>query len=305
MMTYCYNDVYSWGRELHASIEKHKGSAQMFTHALQVPDEPGVHTFLNITDKERDYVKELNEELGSKQQICQIPSLGEGRLHDERLPQYQLFGPWMPTTWLLTSITEVSRQLNALVYPIVSVSSARAWQNRRLLENPDEAFQDAVLAFSLHGKCLVTGGHQKDYVLWQPVVDRGHGRWAVFMAAKRYAAVTRLLGDGNPSDPQLPIEPIDVLDERIVEVLKYTAAFVREYNLNWVSVEVLAGLDPVRKIASPFVMEVATSWPFAWFRRGGMIFESDNGLDWTSTGLPSSRVFDVLATSILEGRFNA
>ena len=304
MMIYCYNDPFSWGRELHAEIEKRKGAAQMMTHALQVPDDKGTYTFTCMSRKEREYVKALNEELGQKKNIVQIPSLKEGRLYDELVEQYKEFGSWMPSTFLFRSLEQATANINEVPYPIVSTSNTDHKLNRRLLEQPDDALAEAIQVFSENGKPLPGGNVQKDYLFWQPNVNRQKVTWHIFMATKRYAVITEVPSGTNPYDPNTPISTVEVLSHPMTELLKYVYVFCLDHDFKWVSVEVVAGTDVVQQVASPFVLGMSVSWPSWWFERGGMIFETENGTDWKSTGVPAVALWGLMADAILKGEFD-
>lgn len=303
-MIYCYNDPYSWGRDLQAYIERRKGSAQMMTHATQVPDESGTYAFIHQSPKERDYTKDLAEDIARKTNVNLIPNIELCRLHDELIRQFRLYGAWMPTSWLFRSIEESTSFINDLPYPIISTSNQSHVINRHFLESPDDAFEEMNVVFRGEGRPIAGGNKaQKDYVFWQVNAARNEVRWHVFMAAKRYAYILQVPEGFNPYDPATPINTIEIVNEQLIEVLKFVYAFCFEYDLNWAVAEVMAGVDPVRQLATPFIMGVRTSWPNWWIERGGMVFESDNGEAWTSTGVPAVRVLDVMAGAILEGRF--
>ena len=207
----------------------------------------------------------------------------------------------MPSTFLFRSIEEAMSAVNDLPYPIVSYSNSNPDRNKRILEGADSAFMEAATVFKEPGLALPTGSFQQGYVFWQPEVNRQGLTWYVFMAARRYAVVTQVPTGASQATPACHIETVELLTERMVELLRYVYAFVLDNDFKWASVEVVAGEDPVREIASPFICGISASWPFAWFEQGGMVFETTDGSNWQPTGVPAVKIFNLVASAILEG----
>ncbi|GAG05566.1 unnamed protein product, partial [marine sediment metagenome] len=237
-----------------------------------------------------DYVRELAADIGKRNPgIVQIPSLREIKLSGFIVDQWVNFGQWMPSAWLMRSMDEVKEQVNDILFPVVSVSNSG---DRRPIENPTEAFVDATECFNGNGFLLANGKRQTDYVFWQTVLSECAPSWRVWMFANKYAVVVQV---GTPPS----VFPMDVLSESIEEILKYVYAFTIDNNLAWSSVEVVAGADRVREIKSPFIGSVSVNWPQKWFLDGGMIFETTNGHEWESTGIPAVRWYSVVAKELV------
>jgi hypothetical protein len=304
-IVYCFHDMDSWGTELSCELERRKASSQMMSHAVQVTDEKGVVAFLHVSAREQQYVKGLSRELAKKSNICLIPDAHITNLHDDLVQQYVELGQWMPSTYLIRSPEQASEHLSRLPYPIISRSSSAAQRGTRILNDPQEAFDEAFKVFSDTGLALPTGAIQKDYLLWQPAWETQGHIYHVFMLGKKYAVITVVPADLNPANNQNQFQSVDVLDDRFQEVLKYAFTFATDSDFDFVSMEVAPARDRVREIASPFILSVSASWPFAWFERGGMIFESKEGEYWESIGIPAVKIWSVVADWIIAEGKNA
>ncbi len=297
---YCYHDLFQWGPELAAEIQKRKGGAQMMTHAVQVEDEVGTAAFIHVSDRERQYTQELATVLGQKHNVLMVPSAREIALHDDMIAIYAEFGEWMPSTWILQSMEQVQDSINNLPYPILSVTRSKAPRDQRILPDPEQAFNEASAVFGEHGLKLGSGQRQKGYVIWQPTYTISGVRWHVFMLGKRYAVITETSMAVDPTLPGAAFSMIDVLRDHYVDLLQFVRGFVVENDLDWACVEVMATKSDEAGTVVPFVTGYTVSWPMAWFERGGMIFESDCGLPWQSTGIPAVKIWNVVAEWIME-----
>ena len=291
-MIYCYKDQESVGTEVAAWVQKYKGSSQIITHPAHVEGGEGVKVFCYPpTGAEGDYVLELVSEIATRNKwVEQIPSLRVMRLTGKMVDQAMTFGQWMPSGWLFRTMEEVKAGIDELIYPVYSLSNSG---DIRPIENSSEAYTDAVECFKGDGFLLSNGKRQTGYVYFQTVLSEMASSWRVFMFAQKYAIIVQAGSD--------KVFPMDVLSEQLVELLKYVYAFMLDNSFQWGSVEVLAGADRVRGIRSPFIGSISANWPKNWFLEGGMIFETADGLDWKSTGIPAVRWYSVVAKELTHG----
>ena len=296
---YCYHDLFQWGPELAAEIQKRKGSSQMMTHAVQVENEIGTGVFIHVSDRERQYTQELAAEIGKKENVLMVPTAREISLHDDLLAAYGEFGQWMPTTWLLQSLEQVQDCLNDMPYPIVSLTRSKAIRHQRILQDPEQAYAEAVAVFGDEGLLLVGGTSQRGYLIWQPRIQIAELRWNVFMLGKRYAVITQTATGVDPTLPGIAFRVVDVMKPEYASLLDFCRGFVMACDLDWACIEVVA-MPQKPGVVIPFVTGYSVSWPMAWFERGGMIFESDCGLPWQSTGIPAVKMWSVVAGCIME-----
>ena len=292
---YCYHDMLAWGPELAANIQRLNGSAQMMTHAVQVEDEVGTGAFIHVSNRERQYTQELAAEIGEKHNVLMVPSAREIALHDDFNAQYAEFGQWMPTTFVLHSLEHAQQHINDLEYPVISLPTRSVVQNRRVLENPEQAFLEAVHLFGENGLQLADGSTQKGYAIWQPMARHIGVRWQVFMLGKRYAVITEIPTGADPSVPGAEFTMVDTMKAGYTALLDYVHRFVTDNDLDWACVEVLPYESGQDGMSQPFVVGYAVSWPMAWFEFGGMIFESGDGKAWDSTGIPAVKIWNVVA----------
>lgn len=291
-MIYCFNDREQVGAEVAAWIKKYEGSSQIVTHPAQIEGGEGVKFFAYPPQgPEGEYVLSISEEINKQYPGIEIiPSLRVMRLHDKVIDQAMTFGQWMPSGWLFRNMDEVQKKINDVIFPVNSLSNSG---DVRPLENPSEAYVDATECFNGNGFPLANGKRQTNYVYFQTILTDLAPSWRVFLFNLKYAIVCRM-GDGK-------VYPMDVLSEQILELLKYAFAFMLDNNFKWGSVEVLAGSDRVREVRSPFIGSISTSWPKDWFLNGGMIFETSNGYEWESTGIPAIRWYQVVAKELVSG----
>ncbi len=292
---YCYHDMFSWGPELAANVQRLKGSAQMMTHAVQVEDEVGTAAFIHVSDRERQYTQELAAVIGEKHNVLMVPSAREIALHDDMLAQYEEFGHWMPTTWILQSMEQTEAVINDLPYPIVSSTRSKVLKDQRVLADPEQAFTEAGAVFGEQGLQLASGRNQKGYLVWQPTYEISGVRWHVFILGKRYAVITETSMGVDPAQPGAAFQVIDVLKPQHIGLLDFVRGFAEEEHLDWACVEVTATKSEDVGTFVPFVTGYSVSWPMAWFERGGMIFESDCGMPWQSIGIPAVKIWQVVA----------
>ena len=297
---YCYHDMQQWGPELAANIQRLKGSAQMMTHSVQVEDEVGTGAFIHVSDRERQYTQELAVELGKKSNILMVPSAREILLHDDFNAQYTEFGQWMPTTFALQSMEQAQQHINDMEYPVLSLPNKAGLKNRRVLGNPEHAFMDATSVFSEDGLVLADGNRQKGYLIWQPMARHIGVRWHVLMVGKRYAVITETRTGTDPNKPGSEFRMVDTMHEGYPELLQYVHRFVTDNDLDWASVEVVPFLTGEQGMSQPFVVGHSVSWSMAWFERGGMIFESGDGKEWQSIGIPAVKIWNVVAEWMME-----
>ncbi len=301
-IVYCYKDLDTVGNEIAVAVEKLHGSSQVITHQQQVVDDKGSIVFhYPPLGPESDYVRELSVDLAKMKNVRQIPSVREMALHGRIVDQYVTFGQWMPSAWLFRSMDEVKEKINEIEFPVISFSNNG---ERRILKEASDGLIEATDVFKGNGYPLAESGRrQRGYVFWMIELIQQMPSWRVIMFAKKYAIVIRysktLYHHGAEK-----IFPMDVISEQIVELLKYVFAFMLDNSFSWGSVEVLAGADRVRKVASPFISFYSASWPKNWFLDGGMIFETETGEQWKSTGIPAIRWYELVAKCILEGDFD-
>ncbi len=294
-IVYCYKDLDTVGNEIAVAIEKLHGSSQIITHQQQVVDDKGSIVFhYPPPGPESDYVRELSVDLAKMKNVRQVPSVREMALHGRIVDQYVTFGQWMPSAWLFRSMDEVKEKINEIEFPIISLSNNG---EKRILKEASDGLIEAAELFRGKGYPLTElQRRQTGYAFWTIELIQQMPSWRVIMFAKKYAIVIRH-GDGK-------IFPMDVISEQIVELLKYVFAFMLDNSFSWGSVEVLAGGDRVRRVASPFISFYSANWPKDWFLDGGMIFETETGEQWKSTGIPAIRWYELVAKCILEGDFN-
>ncbi len=297
---YCYHDMLSWGPELAAEIQKRKGSSQMMTHAVQVEDEVGTGAFIHVSDRERQYTQELAGVLGKKENVLMVPSAREIALHDDAIAQYAEFGQWMLTTWILQSMEQVEDCINELPYPIVSSTRSKSLRDQRVLSDPEQAFAEAGAVFGEQGLTVRSGQAQKGYLIWQPACEITGIRWHVFVLGKRYAVITETSMGVDPAQPGAEFKMIDVLHDRHVDLLDFARGFAQDNDLDWACIEVTASKSDKAGAVVPFVTGFRVSWPMAWFERGGMIFESKEGMAWKSTGIPAVKIWNVVAEWMMD-----
>lgn len=297
---YCYHDMFSWGPELAAEIQKRKGSSQMMTHAVQVEDEIGTAAFIHVSDRERQYTQELAGVLGKKQNVLMVPSAREIAMHDDLLAQYEDFGQWMPTTWVLRSMEQAKDVIKDLPYPIVSSTSRKAMRDQRVLGDPEQAFAEASSVFGEQGLQMTSGQMQQGYLIWQPTYEISGVRWHVFILGKRYAVITETSMGVDPAQPSSAFKMIDVLSPQHVGLLDFVRGFAEDANLDWACVEVTATKSEQAGTFLPFVTGFSVSWPMAWFERSGMIFKGGRDVPWESTGIPAVKIWMVVSEWIME-----
>lgn len=296
---YCYHDLFSWGTEVSAEVNRLKGSSLMMSHAVQVENDKGVCAFGHVSKKEQAHVKELWSVLGAKQNVYLLPSADEVRIHDDLVQQYVEFGFWMPTTYLFRDKDSAFAHVPQLLFPLISRSSSGAYENMRILHTHGEAMEEVQAAFSDEGIALVNGRVQKDYLFWQPVWETQGHNYHVVMVGQRYAVITVIGAEDNPSQENCGFGTVDAMDARFDELLTFTRLFCEQNDFNFVSVEVAPIKDRVRGEEKPCVLGVSAAWPFKWFHRGGMIFEFKDE-KWQSMGIPAIKIWMVVAKWLME-----
>lgn len=297
---YCYHDMFSWGTEVAANVQRLKGSAQMMTHAVQVEDEVGTAVFIHVSERERQYTQELATLIAQKQNVLMVPSARGIALHDDLFAQYQEFGHWMPTTWILQSMEQAEAVINDLPYPIVSLTRGKALQDQRILADPEQAFNEASAVFGEQGLQMRSGKNQQGYLIWQPTYRLSGVRWHVFILGKRYAVITETSMGVDPAQPGAAFNVIDVLQPQHIGLLDFVRGFAEDENLDWACVEVTGTKSEEAATLVPFISGYSVNWPMAWFERGGMIFQSHCGMPWESTGIPAVKIWNVVAEWMME-----
>lgn len=300
---YCYHDPYRWGEFLTAAVRKRQGSAQMFTHSIQVPDEKSVVAFVHYTETDKNSLR-IRDELLQKVNARIIPSYDEARLFNDRIAQYRFFEGWLPTTWLSETYADALNRINSVTYPVISKTRESAgYRGVRYIADGSGGFSEVNTAFGDKGIPGPDQIVQKDYLLWQAYVTNPGYSWRILMIAQRYAIVTkRYYATAKAEDCE--IEQKETLTDEIRELLKFAYIFCVDNGFKWAGIDIICGMDLHRKLNSPFVTAMTVTWPPWWFDQGGMIFESMNGELWESTGLPAVSIWDVVAQAILEGQFH-
>lgn len=294
-MIYCYNDREQAGAEVAAYIKKNNGSSQVITHPAQVEGGEDVKAFCYLPiSREAAYVLELAETIHKEHpEIEIVPDLKVMRLQKRLINQAMTFGQWMPSGWLVRSMAELQKIINEMPYPVNSLSNSG---DRRLMLNPSDIYVEALECFKGEGIALSNELRQKKYAYYQVELLERAPSWRVFLFAMKYAVMVNF-GNG----PDFKVYPIDVLSDQLLELLRYVYAFMLDNQYQWGSVEIACGSDPVRSIRSPFVGSISTNWPKDWFLNGGMIFETKDGMNWESTGIPAVRWYSVVAKELVNG----
>lgn len=299
---YCYSDPWRWGQSLKAAVLEKSGSAAMFSHAVQVPDEASSIAFVHFTAGDSNSLR-LRDELAAKQHARTIPSLDEARLFNDRVAQFKSFGTWLPYTRFTDTYAEALRWINEVDYPIVSKSRESAgYRGVRLIADNMEGFREVDSVF---GDGIEGPGHarQSGYLLWQSYIRNPGFTWRVLMFCKRYGIVFKRYWRFGDDGIDCRAEPLETLTPELEQVLSLARIFCVDNGFNWCATDVICGTDRQKKATSPFVTSMTTTWPPWWLDRGGMIFQTIDGLSWESSGLPAVSIWRVIAEAILEGQF--
>lgn len=300
---YCYQDPWGWGQALRDAILKRSGSAQMFTHSVQVPDEHSTVAFVHFTENDKASLR-LRDELVQKQHARTIPNLDEARLFNDRVAQFQYFGGWLPLTWYMDTYSAALQRINEVVYPVISKTrNSAGYKGIRFVADSSVAFREVNAAFDtgIEGPNNIT---QKDYLLWQSYVKNPGYTWRVLLIAQRYAIITKRYYEIGKDGIDCEVEQVNSLTSELCELLKFVHIFALDNGFKWCAVDTMCGTDNNRGMASPFVTAMTTTWPPWWFDEGGLIFDTHDGNSWVSTGIPAVSIWSVVADAIMGGMFD-
>ena len=305
MYVYCYHDPYRWGEQVAIAVHDKKGSAEMCSHPMQVPDQDDTVVFMHrhnpVDEPSARHAlaadKFLRQADFKKARI--VPSRKEIAQMDDRIAQWKQYAEWMPTTSLYTDLQEAVEQLNTHDYPLVSKSQRGIFdRNIRIIDDPAQGFSEIMAAFQNGGIPLAGDEKQQGYLLWQQVIHMtGRLAWRVIIIGKKYGTLIRMESrNGEPKFSGVP-----VLAEYENEVMKFAYAFVVDNDLDFAMVDVLLGIDKGRGQTSPFITAVTCDFPIWYLDYGSMIFEVTEDYDWMSTGTPGVKMFDLIADMLMKG----
>ncbi len=280
-MIYCYNDLLGYGKRLCEAVNANKGSAMMISHAAQVPNEHESIVYVNFDGS--DSVNRIYNELLEYENVYIIPEERVTSLSNNPINQHEVIRKkWVCSSWLLNNLRDAVGTIQKIIYPVVKYNSNGS---KEIIESSEDAFKICAKAFD-------TKSAEK-YLYLRSAVDSRDNEWFIFMLGKKYAFAAKVHED--------KYQMINVMNEQHNELLKYAYAFMKDEDINWAAVKVICGLDKNKRFISPFIDNVYASFPMDWLMTGGMVFESDNGTDWESTGKPALRIFDFAAKMIIEG----
>jgi hypothetical protein len=296
-MIYCYNDIQGYGRKLYDAVNANNGSANMIGMAAQVPNEPQSIVYINLDGTQA--AQDVYYNLCQLDNVRIIPSHRVVEMSDNCMLQQSEISKWLPSGWIVDNLRDAVGTIQRISYPVCDLSNPK---KRIRIENSDEAFRHIAGIFNskstapkkiyLRTEIDSESALQKK-VYFRTEIDSVDNEWFVFMLGKKYAFAARTYNNS--------FAMIDSVNEQYNELLKYVYAFMSDEDISWASVKVICGADKEMKYISVFVDNIYASFPFDWLQTGGMMFETDNGYDWKSTGKPALRIFDFAAKMINEG----
>lgn len=311
---YAFDDPFEQGKLLFEAVKEAGGEAHLFSHPDAVPNQIGTHSFLTMPTyprNRRDESKEFHEMLRRKKSVIQIPSYLDGVLHDDKRFQTLQFSSWLPKTWLSQEHVEALSLIEDIEYPCVSkAATGSGGVNNFFINDKPDAFAEIQRIFSAAGKMTYNNVPQKDYVIFQKIVERTNlFNWRITILGNRYAIISRRFKDAkrkivlNTSR----FEMIDIMENHLHDLLQYLAVFTDEMKLRFVTINLMCGVHSDEKdeeIHRPYIISISANIDFEWYKTGGLIFERHADGRWISTGRPAMKVFDLLAEMILRGKFD-
>ena len=252
----------------------------MISHAAQVPNEHESIVYVNFDGS--DSVNRIYNELIEYENVYIIPEERVAGMSNNPIGLYNQVNKWIPSSWFMRDLRTAVGVIQKIAFPVVKYNSDGT---KEYIETSEHAFKKCVKAFDAK--------NPEPYFYLRSTVDSRDNEWFVFMLGKKYAFAAKIHED--------KYQMINVMNEQHNELLKYAYAFMKDEDINWAAVKVICGLDKNKGVISPFIDNVYASFPMDWLMTGGMVFESDNGTDWKSTGKPALRIFDFAAKMIIEG----
>ena len=305
MVLYAYKDRKDWGAKLVRSCCDAGIKSRLFTSHSRVPDEDGVHVFINMLSHWKqdfhDMIVSLSENIALKGNAIMIPAIHECRHTFDKSIQAELFSRWMPRTWLLSSREGAEKTLAGMDFPFLSKSKrGHQSKNVRLIKDKASAEKEIDMIFSGDGIPVCYGFYQKGYLLWQEFLPGNQNDWRVVIIAKRFGYVEKRYNrDDVPfASGNKRYDVTLKLTDEIRELLDYGLDFARANDLSMCAIDVIRDRE-----GRPVLVESQCTW--GWFDTdfSGVIFESfESG--WASSGYRVGQMFDVFAKAFNEGAFS-
>ncbi len=305
MNVYVYRDGQGWHQKLSNSLNLMGVHTQLFLteQAVENMDEHSV-VFIHMTHYGldlREQNKQLVEKVAERDDLFLIPTIGECRLYDDKILQYQTFGERMPKTWHITNFDDAIENVKQIKFPFISKSSKGAGSsNIRFLKTRKQALEEIDTVFKREGITCWLKDKQKDYLLWQEFIPNNLNDWRVILIAKKYAMILK-----RYNRPDIPfasgsgdIEPVQNLDScKQHMILAYTREFANAFNFSFLGVDIIFdGRDN-----QPLILETTTGWSFEGYL-DCPVFEFSNG-EWNPTEYNGKTMFDLVAKLIVTKEF--
>lgn len=160
-----FDDRANWGKQV-ADAAIARG------HAID-QDQPDV-AFVRLLTFEPERTRGFDAL--AKYQIRGIPTMpgADAAWYDDKLAQVSILKPWLPQTFI-RMVQPSFEWISRLEFPLVSKAHTGAQsRNVRLLNSPQEAWLEALLAFG-SGIPLQPSGFQRGYILWQKFIPGNSG----------------------------------------------------------------------------------------------------------------------------------
>lgn len=307
---YAYDDPFGQGKELFEAVKNDGGEAHLFSYPDGVPNQLGTHSFLTMPTfprEERDKTKEFNKMLNVLNSVIQIPPFHDGFLHDDKWLQTLRINRWMPKTWFTSEHVTALSMIDRIPYPCISkAATGSGGVNSYIMHSKSDAFAEIQRIFSETGKMTYNLVPQKDYVIFQELIENtSDSSWRITIFGGRYAVASRRYKD---EEKQIVLDGskydmINVMNVHLHDLLKYVVAVIDEIKLRFVTLDVMCGIV-AEGLHKPYIISVGASFDFEWYKTGGLIFERQADNSWISTGRPALRIFHLLAEMILRGEFD-
>lgn len=296
---YAFKDSYGWDKLLVDAAMRAGLVAQLISDAEHVPDVPGTYFFIHMNHdpSERNYHKQVVEEVNKKENVVLIPNILECRLYDDKVRQARMFKSWMPRTHYLVCAEDAESVLADMSLPFISKSSEGAGSsNVRLIRSQEEARAEIRLTFYGDGIRRACDLRQSGYLLWQEFLPDNHNDWRVIIIAKKYGMILK-----RHNRPDLPFasgsgsfESVDAISKETEGLFEHTRLFAEEFDLSFVGVDVVLG-----KAREPVILETTVGWDMAGYKNC-RFFEFQDG-HWQTTQYYGGDQQALVARAIEEG----